>query len=242
MEIKLNDIKFPFDKENGYQIISENNQNFNYKGNKYILKLRERDADDEFIFTTISENTYITSFDLKENINFYYKDNIVLNNQYYMLNNIYILSESNKNEPYSLLKCEYDERKRESYCDSIYFTFESKLRDNFMIYIGNPRQNEKSSYYFNTEKIALIYNSIKDSDLNINYNGSFISLSSSNFDMSHIKEIKINNNPINAKSFSSINNNLITYSFPKNDSFKSYLNELIRIDHSLDLSKTIKIK
>ena len=38
----LNDFEFPYEKENGFQIISENIPNFNYKGNTFILKLREK--------------------------------------------------------------------------------------------------------------------------------------------------------------------------------------------------------
>jgi len=45
MELYLN-----YDKENGYQIISENISYFNYKVNNFISKLREKDAEKRFTF------------------------------------------------------------------------------------------------------------------------------------------------------------------------------------------------
>ena len=163
MELYLN-----YDKENGYQIISENISYFNYKVNNFISKLREKDAEKRFTFTTISKNIKTTTFDLNNNDRFFQKDNIVLENQYSVLDNIYILSESNKNEPYSLLKCEYINRI--FYCDAIYYSFTLTRSDNFRIYIDNQRTGKNLSYYFNRELISLIYNSINDSNFIVNYN------------------------------------------------------------------------
>ena len=240
MEIYLNDYEFPYEKENGFQIISENIPNFNYKGNTFILKLRERDAEKRFTFTTISKNVEITTFDLNSNDGFFYKDNIVLKNQYCGLDNIYILSESNKNEPYSLLKCDY--YNRISYCDAIYYSFTLTKSDYFGIYIGNQRTGKKPSYYFNTELIQLIYNSINGSNFIVNYNEPTIIITSSNFYLSLIKEIKIDNDYISKDNFLKISNDLITYNFYKNYGIDNYLKELVRIDHDLDRNITIKNK
>ena len=66
MELYLN-----YDKENGYQIISENISYFNYKVNNFISKLREKDAEKRFTFTTISKNIKTTTFDLNNNDRFF---------------------------------------------------------------------------------------------------------------------------------------------------------------------------
>ena len=239
MEIYLNDLDFPYDKENGYQIISENIPNFNYKGNNFSLKLKEKNSQKRFTFTTISNDVTITTFDLNSEEGFFYKDNIVLENQYCSLDNIYILSQSNQNEPYSLLKCEYDINKRISYCDAIHYSFKSSKSDNFGIYIGNKRGNKESSNYFYTGLIQLIYNSIKDSDFIVNYNEKEISITSSNFDLSLINKIKIDNEYISKENFLMISDNSMIYNFYKNTNKDNYLKELVRIDHSLDRENII---
>ena len=250
MEIYLNDFEFPYDKENGYQIISENIQSFNenYKGNNFILKLREKNAEKRFTFTTISNDVTITAFDLNSEEGFFYKDNIVLKNQYCLLDNIFILSQSNQNEPYSLLKCQYYDINKRIYYYDIHYSFKSSKSDNFGIYIGNKRENKESSNYFYTGLIQLIYNSIKDSDFIVNYNEPIISITSSNFDLSLINKIKIDNEFISKERFLTISDNSISYNYYKNNTIDNYLKELVRNDHSLDRenitikNKTINLK
>lgn len=241
MAIYLDNFQFPYDKNDGYKILSENKVKFNnnYKGYPYTLQLKEIDADDNFFFTEMQKEITITSFNLNTT-EFFYKDNIVFENIYCKLDNIYIKSKSNQNEPYSLLDCE-DINQGKSYCDAKHYSFKSKKKDYFDIYIGNKREEEETSEYFKTHFTPIIYNSIKDSIFSLNYDEPTIYITSSNFNLSKIEQIKIDNNIIQKKKFSINSDDLITYIFYKNNSNVNYLTELMRVIHRFDRPTTIKI-
>lgn len=232
---------FSYTKDIGYQ---RTKSDLDYKNNKFDLYLKEKKPQN-FFFSEISKSVTLTKFDLGNCETYFYKDNIILENQDCYLDNIYILPRSNLIEPYSRLKCNYSNTYKKSICDAIDYTFSSLKGNNFEIYIGNKRQNNLQSYFFDTDKSIYIYNSINKSDFSILLEDSTISIISPNFDLSKINQIKINDNYISSDYFvSSID--LITYEFiiNNNSSSEYYLNQLQRANHGCDIENNgiIKVK
>ena len=230
MEIVINGKEFPFEKENGYQYILTPGES-GYIGKEYPVKFKEYNT--QFIFTTISENVKFTTFDL-ENVDFFYKDNIVLENQYCLLENIYITPESNKKE-HSLLECTYIKNKKLSICNATNYSFDSTKSEYFDISIGDKN-------FFSTGFQQLIYNSINDSVFNFEFDESTISITSPNFDLTHISKMRIDDEYISKDKFKDITSDNFKYSFNYDSNKENYIKEFIRINHDLDQDGTIKNK
>ena len=232
MDIVLNGKEFRFDTDNGYKYTQSGEEE--YIGKEFPLEFKEYNT--EYIFTTILEKVTITTFNL-ENVDYFYKDNIVLEKQSCSLDNIYIIPESNKKD-HILLKCDYYEEKKLSICDAKDYQFETK-REYFDICIGNKN-------YFSTDFQQLIYNSIKDSEFTLDFDQSIISITSPNFDLSHIAQMKIDDDPKDV--FPVKESDLLKYPFNYDSNVENFITEFVRRDHDLDQegitikNKTVNIK
>ena len=227
--LELKGDELTFNGEKGYKI--NNNSLFNENHNFFEeIYFRESNLPDKnFVFTTfynISSNT-INRSSLHHS---YYKDNIVFEYQNCKSNNIYIKSISNPGEPISLLQCNnYSAAKQ--YCDAVNYRFSYTTYDYFYLYVGNKK--------LNTSFRIKIYNSIKDSNFTLSYVKPTISIKSSNFDMENITQINIGDKNITIFNHSS---NSVKFKYEVDNGTESYVTELMRKDHKLDISTTIKIK
>ena len=103
--LELNDKEFPFNGEKGYKI-SDGDRSYFDENLHYANRIYFRETNlptKSFIFTTFEDININTIFDktILSN-NYYYKDNIIFNQQYCESNNIYIKSISNPGESFSL--------------------------------------------------------------------------------------------------------------------------------------------
>ena len=229
--LELNGIELPYNGEKGYKITEYslfNNINF---FNQIYFK-ESNISTKKFVFTTFY-NISINTINRNNLYGFYYKDNIIFNQQNCKSNNIYIKSLSNPSESFSLLQCDYSDLNRFQYCDAIKYQFSFKTNDYFYLYIGNNKLN--TSFAIN------IYNSIKDSNFALYYIKPKIYIESLNFDMEKISQFNINSEPI--INFNIISNsNSITYIYEVDNRTENKVTELKRKDHGLDRSNTIKVK
>ena len=90
------------------------------------------------------------------------------------------------------------------YCNTDY-RFSYKTNDTFYLYFGNNKLN--SSVVLN------IYNSINSSLFNLYYIKPNIYIQSTNFDMSKINKIYIDNDPINITNNKISDSNIISYNY-----------------------------
>ena len=210
-------------------VFKTNEKNFNLGKYKVILQEINRP---EFYFTTINDEISVTSFDLEES--FFYKDNIVTTNQICKLDNIFI-REQNSEGQYYPLDCEYDNSTNKYYCETNYIFTKTKSNI-FAFFIGNIRED----LFLPLGQTKSIYNAIKDSKFRLDFSQNILIISSNNFDMNYISEIKINEEP--RTSFKIQNTESIQLNYEKNNNFLSHVKELIRKEHKNDREKTIKNK
>ena len=231
--LELGKVSLPYNGGKGYKIgdlsLFDNNNNY-----FDIIYLRESNVPEtNFVFTTLYNITSNTIDKRTENkFDFYYKDNIILEQQNCKSNNIYIRSITNPSESFSLLKCNYSDSNQFQYCDTDY-KFSYKTNDNFNLYFGINKLN--SSFILN------IYNSIKDSNFNLYYIKPTIYIQSTNFDMDKINSFILDNNNITNFNKPS-DSNSITYEYIVDNSTEHYVKELWRKHHDYDRNSTIKNK
>ena len=232
--LELNGIPLPYHGEKGYQIndfsLFSNNYNFFDK-----IYLRESNIPEtNFVFTTlynISSNT-LDIYNQSKYL-FFYKDNIIFEEQECKSNNIYIRSISNPSEDFSLLQCEYNISSKIQYCNTDY-RFSYKTNDIFYLYFGNNKLN--SSFVLN------IYNSINSSLFELYYIKPTIYIHSPNFEMSKINKIYIDNDPINITNNKISDSNIISYNYEFDNTTVHYVRQLWREDLKYDRITTIKNK
>ena len=235
-------------------IMNDNNMNFKFKSNEEVFQIQEKKEDfknnyeysvnlkeeenSDLIFTEIYHKLGVTSFNLDSSMNYFYKDNIVTRGQTCDLDNIYIkeIDSIDTNKSYHKLKCNYSTYEvHKSYCEADYsFTDANIKSSNFEFFIGFPSYPN----YFKVNQNKLIYNAIKESTFTYFYKDLTVTLQSVNFDMNHISHIRINENIIKDYSthFTKINSELIQFEFDiYNISKKSYIKELVRINHDDDI-------
>jgi len=230
--LELNGIELPYNGEKGYKITEYSlfsNNNFFF--NKIYFRESNLPTKD-FVFTTFY-NISINTIN-KNNLNlYYYKDNIIFEQQNCKSSNIYIKSLSNQSESFSLLQCDYSNLYRFQYCDAANYQFSFKTNDFFYLYIENKK--------LNTSFVINIYNSIKDSNFALYYIKPTIYIESLNFDMEKINQFIINDEIIT--NFNIIlNSNSITYIYEVDNRTENKVTELKRQAHILDRSNTIKVK
>ena len=229
--MELNGIELPYNGEKGYKITEYSLFSNNFFFNKIYFRESNLPTKD-FVFTTFY-NISINTINKNSLPIFYYKDNIIFEQQNCKSNNIYIKSLSNQSESFSLLQCDYSNLYRSQYCDAVSYQFSFKTNDFFYLYIGNKK--------LNTSFVINIYNSIKDSNFDLYYIKPTIYIESSNFDMEKISQFIINDAIIT--NFNKISNsNSITYIYEVDNRTENKVTELKRQAHFLDRSNTIKVK
>ena len=224
------------------QNVFKRNEDFPFEYNKALtLKLREKQFQEyDLVFSKIKHDIIITSFNFNSSIPYYYKDNIITINQKCKLDNIFI-REINALGKYYRLECDYDNYTSKSYCEVNYEFTNSKSND-FQFFIGNPRNDPDSSYYYRLSHIKLIYNSIKDSTFKLGYKNPTVTISSNNFDMTHINYTKIDNDVFVYSNLFEKQSDSIRFVYNTSNIAKSYITELKRNDHIADRNITIKTK
>ena len=223
------------------KIVFEYNENYYIKykadslatNNIYKDLLIQEKENQSLIFTNISHQFKLTDFEIGSSSPFYYKDNIVITNQFCILDNIYIRESDSEGRYYSLV-CDNNDSNLKSYCQ-VNFTFSQKKSNIFRFFIG------ENHLYLDKEKE--IYNSINDSNFYLSYVYPDVTITSDNFEMKNISYLEINHN-ILVNSFIGKNSDLIQFKFElSNDTLsKNYVTNLIRNDHPEDRSNTIKNK
>ena len=233
--IVINGIVFEY-SENTFKkyptAIFQNNKEYDF------ILLKEKEYQN-LIFTKIVHSIKITGIDLNSSIPYFYKDNIVTYNQICNLDNIYIKLDS-EIDYYNLNCHNFDNSKNKAYCETSYKFINSKSNI-FKFYIGITDGSKIN--YFDIGRNKLIYNSIKDSLFDLSYDAPIVTISSENFNMSHIYFSEIDNETrIYSDSFKPQNDKLIQFEFVKsNDTLiKNYVTNLFRIDHQDDLPNTVK--
>ena len=207
---------------------------------EYTIELKEKDHK-EYTFTKFSQEISVTSFGFNQTIDYFYKDNIVTMNQTCDLDNIYIREIDPNNNLYCKLNFNYsDTPTKKSYyeADCNFNNIQSK---EFQFFIGYP----DSTVYFPLYKSKLIYNSIKDSNFALSYKEPNVNISSTDFNMTHINHVRIDDDMIiNSTNFMRNESGFILFPFQKfNDSLlKNYVKELVRKEHEEDRKDVIKNK
>ena len=213
---------YGYKQENQYsRIICGNELDFNIIENK----------DTKFVFTKLSSGKKCTSPDFH---NGYYKDNIPLTEQKCDIKNIYLADKITPNSK-SKLDCNFIETESLSYCN-ISRKFDRPFID-FDIYF-NYGDN-----YLKLDREMIIYNSINDSDFDINYVEPRLSIISYNFDMNRISVVDINNKSyITKNQFISNSIDNVTFNYDLQNETSSYVTKLTRADYDKDREITIKHK
>ena len=238
--IIMNNVEFEYNDNKLYKKFSSDTEFLNNKDYTIILKEKEH-KELRLIFTKFEQEISVTSFDFSTTINYFYKDNIVTMNQTCDLDNIYIGATDYNSNLYYKLNCKYtDIFTKKSYCEADYI-FTNIQSKEFPLFIGYP----DSSDYFPINKSKLIYNSIKDSNFSLSYKEPNVTISSMNFNMTHINHVRIDDNiTINSINFKQNISQLIQFSFYKSNhsSIKNYVKELVRNEHEEDRIDVIKNK
>ena len=210
-----------------------------YLGQSLSIKLVEEKYDmygNQFYFTELP-HLKLTNFSILYNTSdpFYYKDNILLKNQYCGLDNILISPDKgDESRSYYKLNCSYNDTTNTSFCETNYI-FQNYFTKVFYFYIG-----EKSRQQIDINNQVTINNSIKDANFSVTLSNEIIEVKSDNFNMRYIDFILINNK--SNCSFQINGNNSITISNCLNSSENITFNSLQRKNHPEDQSWTIKKK
>ena len=238
--IIINNVEFEFSNNKLYHKFSSDTEFLNNKDYNIMLKEKEH-KELKLIFTKFEQEISVTSFNFSTKIDYFYKDNIVTMNQTCDLDNIYIGEIDYNSILYYKLNCKYtDTFTKKSYCEADY-KFTNIPSKEFALFIGYS----ESSDYFPINKSKLIYNSIKDSDFSLSYKENIITISSKNFNMTHINHVRIDDNiTINSINFKqNISDSIQFYFYNSNySSIKNYVKELVRKEHEEDRENVIKNK
>ena len=238
---ELYEIRFPYEKNLGYQIVQEYENDFNYNDEKpKTIYIVEKNVNHRTYRYGKVENKTITSFeiDTSNNYSYFYKDNIVLKNMYCNLKNIYVQPLSNLNEPYRILSCDYDKENKRAFCNAKDYNFDSNNNDYFEFFIGY--QDNKYISVYDIEDSVLIYNAIVDGNFIINYLYPNLTIYSVNFPMNHTFSLIIDDD--NITKFDLVNENNVVIKFSRNLSELNYVKEITRISHDKDRPDTKKTK
>ena len=206
------------------------------------INLKEKEYNNyNLFFTTFNHKISVTSFDLNSKIPYFYKDNIVTMNQICKLDNIYI-KEINSNRPFSKLNCENDNSNLKYFCE-VSYSFDQMKSNTFEFFIGFPNNNDIQSIYIQLNQSKIIYNAIKNSTFSLSYIEPNITIRSSDFPLNHIKEIYIDENtPLSSDDCIENSTDIIKFNYKKTSLNKSYVTNLLRIEHLEDIEKVIKNK
>ena len=235
----LNDLSILFGNSNFYYLSSSNGYilrspgSFSCnEGNEYDFSIIEGN-NGNVVFTKSSFTKHCTNLELVQNL---FKDNLVLLNQNCLLSNTYL---KENNYPYSEgeLDCNYNGTEKMSYCNfkqtmnrpNITYNFGFKYGDNFL---RTPHQLN-------------VFNSIKESDFDVDLSITNLTITSSNFDMRNLSEVYIDNSSYaHASSFKYISSNTIIlyYSILDNDTSVHQVTKVLRSDNKYDRPDTIKHK
>ena len=241
-DLYIDEIRFPYAKNLGYQIVEEYENNFQYNSDDprdiYIV---EKNVNPRTYRFGKIEKIRVTSFDIdfpvKYNYSYFYKDNIVFMNMYCNLENIYIQIKSNQFEDYSHLICDYDAENKKSYCDAKSCSFKYGVYSgDFEFFIGYNFIKENFTY--DIEQSALIYNSINTSEISAYYIYPNLTIYSNNFSMVQTSYIIIDDNNLSFTNFTDIDTKYIIISNKENLSAFNYLYQITRQEHEKDRNIT----